>query len=510
MKSNRKLLFIALDAAEPSLIEQWTAEGELKNLAELRKHGMYCRLNSSAEWLAGSPWPTFYTGTLPGKHGFYHYLQWRADKMDYERPNPDWIKVNPFWRDLSDDIRVIEVDIPLTFPPSKLNGIVISNWASHDRLYPPLSYPQDKIDWVNKNFGSPPISDEVGGLQTVDDLLKLRDELINANKSESELILSLLKNEDWNLFLCCFSSTHRAGHKFWDTTNVKGDISKEQIHQLKNCLKDIYKSCDEAVGKILQNVSDDTTIFIASLHGFGENTSLADKILPKMLSNILSDKSEKKNESISIIKKFRNLIPLELRSNLRKLFPIWLQDKMTAYWRMSGIDWSKTKVFPMLADLQGYIRINLKGRERDGIVEPHEYEQLCDKIIGGLKTFHDENTNEPVIKNIKRKDEIFEKGNGYDILPDIIVKWQFKPSSSYEKIVSDDFGVIEFQIPGKNLDGRSGNHRPQGFLLARGEQFRPNSILSDRHIIDLAPTILDYFYFKIPQNMKGSKIQNKD
>lgn len=510
MKSNKKLLFIALDAAEPSLIEQWTAEGELKNLAELRKQGMYCKLNSSAEWLAGSPWPTFYTGTLPGEHGFYHYLQWRSDKMNYERPNPEWIRATPFWRNHSDDIRVIEVDIPLTFPPAEINGIVISNWASHDRLYPPISFPSDKINWVVKNFGSPPISDEVGGLQTVDDLLKLKDELINANKMEAELVSSLIKNEDWNLFLCCFSSTHRAGHKFWDTTNVKGEISETQKKDLRNCLKDIYKSCDEAVGKILQNVSDDTTIFLASLHGFGENTSLADKILPKMLSSILSDKSEKKNESISIIKKFRNLIPLELRSNLRKLLPVWLQDKMTAYWRMSGIDWSKTKVFPMLADLQGYIRINLNGRERDGIVEPEEYEQVCIRIIEGLITFHDEHTNEPVINSIKRKDELFKKGNGFDNLPDILVKWNFKPAASYERIVSKEFGAIEFSTPGKNIDGRSGNHRPQGFLIAKGIHYQPNSTLSDKHIFDLAPTILNYFGLKIPPSMTGNKILRKD
>ena len=42
---------------------------------------------------------------------------------------------------------------------------------------------------------------------------------------------------------------------------------------------------------------------------------------------------------------------------------------MTAYWRMGKIDWSATKVFNLVADLQGYIRINLKGREVEGIVE---------------------------------------------------------------------------------------------------------------------------------------------
>lgn len=421
---NDKVVVIGMDAAEPSLIEKWIDKGYLQNLAAIRKKGSYCRLNSSADWLAGSPWPTFYTGTLPVHHGFYHYLQWKSDKMDYERPNPNWITAVPFWRQLGKGYKVIEVDVPLTFPPTPINGIVISNWASHDRLYPPLSYPKDKIDWVKKNLGDLPISDEVGGLQEFDDLMKLKDELILANEKEAELVTSLLQSEDWNLFLCCFSSTHRAGHKFWDTTNVKDKLTDEQTVQFNNCLKEIYLSCDIAIGKILKLVPDDASIFIVSLHGMGENTTLSDKILPKMISAVMNPKArttEKQNNSI--IKKARNLIPLELRSNLRKLLPVWLQDKMTAYWRMAGIDWSKTQVFNMIADLQGYIRINLKGREKEGIVENgKEYDELCSKLIDGLKTFYDEDTNEPVIESIVRSDEIYSEGTGVDNLPDILLK----------------------------------------------------------------------------------------
>src|SRR4030065_2456354 len=97
MKSKNKVLVIGLDAAEPSLVEKWMVAGYLKNLAVLRSQGAYGRLSSSADWLVGSTWPTFYTGTPPENHGFYHYLQWRSDKMDYDRPNPKWISANPFW-----------------------------------------------------------------------------------------------------------------------------------------------------------------------------------------------------------------------------------------------------------------------------------------------------------------------------------------------------------------------------------------------------------------------------
>jgi len=445
---------------------------------------------------------------MPGEHGVYHYLQWRNDKMDYERPNPKWISATPFWRQLGNDHRVIAVDIPLTFPPLPFNGIEISGWASHDRIFPPFSFPEEKIKWVIKNFGKSPLNDEVGGLQEINELIKVKEELIYANQKEADLVTSLIKSEEWNLFMCCFTATHRGGHKFWDVTNIKGEYSEEQKFQFKNSLRNIYQSCDESIGKIMDCVEDDVTILIFSLHGMGVNTTLTDKMLPQMISNIINGKKKTaKSTNSNYIKKFRSLIPLEWRSNLRKLLPYRLQDKMTAYWRMGKIDWSATKVFNLVADLQGYIRINLKGREKEGIVEEgEEYNQICARVINGLKTFKDADTLEPVIESVNRKDQLFNKGKGYNNIPDLLVKWKSKPAASYRKIVSLEYGEIEWPMPGLNPDGRSGNHRPEGFLLAVGKNIKINSAFEKKHIVDLAPTILNMLNLEKPEQMEGKII----
>jgi predicted AlkP superfamily phosphohydrolase/phosphomutase len=507
-----KVLAIGLDAAEPSLIEKWIDEGILKNLSALRSRGSYGRLNSSAEWLVGSTWPTFSTGTMPGEHGFYHYLQWKSDKMDYERPNPSWISADPFWRNLPDTIKVIAVDIPLTFPPVPFNGIEISGWAAHDRIYPVSSFPAEKIKWVIKNFGKPPISDEVGGLQEISDLLKLRDELIFSTQREAELISELIQNEEWNLFLCCLTSPHRGGHKFWDTTNIKGDYTDEEEIQFKSALKEIYKSCDEAIGKIISAANDDVIVIVFSLHGMGANMTLSDKILPQMISNILNGrKTEKKEEKINLIKKIRNSIPLELRSGIRKMLPFRLQDKMTAYWRMGKINYSNTKAISLVADHQGYIRINLKGREKAGIVnQGEEYEQLCKKIIEGINSFKDEDTGEPAADKVLKSDKIFNNGSAFENLPDILVNWKLKPSAKMKKVKSEFYGEIEWPTPGQNPDGRSGNHREEGFLIAAGKtasvKVKSSLILNRNHIIDLAPTFLSMLGLEIPKKFEGKII----
>lgn len=508
-QTSKKVLAIAIDGAELSLIEEWMKEGYLKNLASLRSKGAFGKLSSTADWLAGSVWPTFYTGTLPGTHGFYHYLQWKSNKMEYERPGPEWINATPFWRKLGDQYKVIAVDIPLTFPPTPFNGIEVSGWASHDRLYPASSFPKEKMEWIIDNFGEAPIENEMGGLQSLKDLFNIKEELISAGKKEAELVINLIGEEDWDLCLCCFSSTHRAGHKFWDYTNTKDCVNDEQKLIFKNWLMDIYQSCDRAIGKILDIVDDNVAVLIFSLHGMGANTSLSEYFLPKMISNVLNGRRSS-NKNGSVIKKIRNKIPLEWRSNLKTLLPIQIQDKLTAYWRMGGTDWEKTKVFNLLADLQGYIRVNLKGREKEGIVEVEEYEHLRNKLIEGLKTYKDERTNESIIESINKSDDLFDKSDGFNNLPDILVKWKFKPAASYTKIISQEYGEIEWPMPGKNPDGRSGNHRPDGFLIAVGKNFKANSTFEKKyHIVDLAPTILNLLNIEKPDKMEGKIISEK-
>jgi len=66
-----RVLLIGLDAAEPRLVERWMTDGSLPNLRRLRDSGSYGRLASTADWISASPWPTFYTGTSPGDHGYY-------------------------------------------------------------------------------------------------------------------------------------------------------------------------------------------------------------------------------------------------------------------------------------------------------------------------------------------------------------------------------------------------------------------------------------------------------
>jgi predicted AlkP superfamily phosphohydrolase/phosphomutase len=504
----KRVLMIALDAAEPRLIERWTADGSLPTLKRLREQGIYGRLDSSADWLGGSPWPTFYTSQTPAEHGFYSYLAWRPGEMASVRPTADYLPMAPFWYDLSrHGPRVIAIDIPLTYEPKPFNGIQVSNWATHEALVPPATYPAELMDLLRSKFGPPIRSNEEYGLLPSDRLFDVRDDQCALADGVGRLARLLMEREAWDLFIVAFSTTHRSGHKLWDHTGVQGDVPHHQQAEFDDALRQVYINADSAVARLLEAAGDDVTTLVFSLHGMGENTSRAE-LLPEMLQRVLTGRSvaESPAAKSGLLKRIRNLIPNRWRNTIKDRLPLPIQDWLTSYWRMGRSDWSKTPAFCLVADLQGYVRFNVRGREAEGIVEPGEgYERLAAQITEGLLSFVDGDSGLPVIREIRRSTELFPSGARRDLLPDLIVQWDFTPVAQQRRIVSPRFGAIDLPMPGKNISGRGGNHRPQGFFVAAGPGVEPGTI-EGRHIMDLAPTVYEILGRTPPDSMQGQAI----
>lgn len=504
----KPVLMIALDAAEPRLIERWIADGSLPTLKRLREQGVYGRLGSSADWLGGSPWPTFYASQTPAEHGFYSYLAWRPGEMASVRPTPDYLPMAPFWYDLSrQGPRVIAIDIPLTYEPKPFNGLQVSNWATHEALVPPATYPADLMDLLRSKFGPPKRSNEEYGLLPLDRLLDIRDDQCALADGVSALARLLMERERWDLFLVAFSTTHRCGHKLWDHSGVRGAVPLDRVAEFDDALRQVYISVDRAVGRLIEAAGNDITTLVFSLHGMGENTSRAE-LLPEMLRRVLAGGVvvDSPAGKPGLVKRIRELIPNRWRNTIKDHLPLAIQDWLTSYWRMGRSDWSKTRAFCLVADLQGYVRFNIRGREAEGLVEPGaEYERLAAEITEGLRSFVDADSGEPVVAEIKTPAELFPSGARRDLLPDLIVQWNFTPVAQQRRIVSERFGAIDLPLPGKNISGRGGNHRPQGFLIASGPGIEPGTF-EGGHIVDLAPTVYQLLGRTPPDSMQGRAV----
>jgi predicted AlkP superfamily phosphohydrolase/phosphomutase len=392
------------------------------------------------------------------------------------RPRPDWLPVRPFWRDLGAAGRkVIALDVPQAYAPEPFDGVELSGFASHDALAPPGAWPAELGEAIRRQFGAPPRRPEVHGLQSAPALLRLRAELLEATSGLGALAERLMRERPWDLFLVVFGAVHRGGHKLWDASNVRGEPDAAEAEKLEGALRDVYVACDRALGRLIEIAGADVSVLVFSVHGMGPNTSRT-AILPLLLERILdcgNGAGPSPRRAKAALSALRERVPDAWRGPLKRQLPVAVQDRLSTFWRLNGIDWSSTAAISLIADLHGYIRINRRGREALGIVEPgHGFDALCRRIAAGLESFVDAETGAPVVSQVLRAEEALAPGLRSSALPDLLVRWSETPACRHRVLHSPKLGSVPWPVPGRHPDGRSGNHRGQGFLLGAGQACR--------------------------------------
>ncbi len=496
----RKILAIVLDAAEPTLIEKWMEDGSLPNLKRLKLKGAYGRLNSVAGWLAEAVPYCFYTGRNPASHGAHCYVMFEKETMKFRPPGPDWLPIRPFWRDFqAGGPRAVVLDVSNGPAPEPFNGVEIAGWATHDALVPFQTFPPEMAAWIRARYGAAILPDEIYSLVSKRDFVKTRQLLLEISQRFTDLCVELMRTEPWDFFLAYLFTLHHSGHRLWNPVNIREPLSSDEQAELGDTLRQVYVAADRAIGEMLEGLDDEILVMVMSMHGMGVNNSRT-WIFPEMLQRVMGTTANR-SASFSLVRRIRDLVPVEWRHRVKTKLPYGLRRWLTRTWRTSGIEWEHTRAFNLFSDTQGWVRINLKGREARGIVERTEYEDLCAEIAQGLRSFRDADTGEPVVASILRPHQVFE-GERLEDLPDLIVNWVDSPAAAHRAVVSPEFGEIPWPTPGHNPEGRSGNHRWQGFLLLAGGDVKPGPI-ENAHMLDLAPTILTMLDQPVPAEMEG-------
>src|SRR5689334_17097890 len=153
----KKVIFLGLDGLDPRLTERFLREGKLPNLAKLVSAGGYKRLRTTFPSLSPVAWSTFATGVNPAKHNIFDFLD--RDLKSYlpqlssarvgqpprvlklgrlriplSRPSLEFRrKSRPFWAILGENgIPCTVLRVPITFPPEKFNGKLLSAMCTPD------------------------------------------------------------------------------------------------------------------------------------------------------------------------------------------------------------------------------------------------------------------------------------------------------------------------------------------------------------------------------------------
>jgi len=152
-----QMIIVGLDGMEPTLVEKFMAEGKLPNLSRLKKEGSYAHLKTTTPAISPVAWSSFMTGSHPCKHNIFDFLS-RNPKNYLPDLSSAWIgnpkkflplgkykiplskpvikgmrRSIPFWKFLGDaGIFSTILRIPVTFPPEKFKGHLISGMCAPD------------------------------------------------------------------------------------------------------------------------------------------------------------------------------------------------------------------------------------------------------------------------------------------------------------------------------------------------------------------------------------------
>src|SRR5262249_30190093 len=135
--------------------------GRLPHLAALASSGAEMELESTAEVLHTSTWPTFATGTLPGRHGVYYPYQPKPGHQLAPHIMPDQYGTSTFWRlAAAQGRRCLVYDVPETFPDAEFGGSAIFDWGTWAWYGKPSAQPPALLKELKARFGRYPLGYE--------------------------------------------------------------------------------------------------------------------------------------------------------------------------------------------------------------------------------------------------------------------------------------------------------------------------------------------------------------
>ncbi len=515
-QQRNRFLFIGFDAGDTELIEQWCEEGFLPHISQMRQRGAYGRMHTTAEVVHVSAWPSIFTGAAPDEHGLYHAYVMQPGNQHPVRPRPDQSPVPFFWRLLNDEGKhCVIMDAFMTCPLQNFSGSQIVEWGTWSWFSEPTILPAELKKDMLKQIGAYPAEDHSKiGMTPPPDPEGFYQRILAGVERKTQALKWLMEREDWDLFLAVFAESHSAGHYFWHYYDT-GYLAhpSDGGGALQTALREVYVALDRAVGELLAAVDDDVTVLLVSGDGMGPNHS-GSHILPELLSRMaVFNHIPKGDDAVaedppkakkSILSTMRNMVPKPVRVAIsRTLLPRSINEKLSLHWKTADISWEHTQAFLIENANEGFIRINLKGREPHGTVSPGaEYEALCDKLYEALKGMTNPANGLPAAEKVYKTDDIY-SGPCRSHMPDLIVTWNEAAQLTTE-ILTEQYGVVSRPEAAYQVSPYyTGNHRPNAFTVAVGPGIAPGTRLEGASIMDLAPSILSHFNIEPPDYMQG-------
>ncbi|HEX6292684.1 MAG TPA: alkaline phosphatase family protein [Herpetosiphonaceae bacterium] len=506
MQTPNRVLIIGLDGATWDVLDPWMRDGTLPNLARLRQQGSWGALHSSIPPITAAAWSTFMTGKRPGKHGVYHFVKLFDDDAptasEPELVSARSLKSPALWDVIAHhDQHVVLVNIPLTYPPRPVNGVMITGLLTPSSA-PVFTHPPElsarlaeyQID-LERFMDKTPHVDTFEPELTAPSLA-LVEEFRQMEERRATVSLELMESEPWDFFMVVFTSTDRMGHYLWPYHRSPQPDDPPDVQQLCQAVRDVYVRLDEIVGELVARAGEQTVTLVMSDHGMGPvetrrfhcNNWLHQRgwLAARASGTTLASPDhwlKRLGLSRDKIGRLIHRIPGLADSTLIR---------KAANRRTTAVDLERSQAYcvPIFYNIMG-IRLR--------VPEP-EQAALAQAIMGELLEITDPETGKRIVQRVFRGSDYYQGATGASI-PDLIA------------ILDPDYGCSYYLssyssvVTRRPVASGPAKHRSQGIFIAHGPGMRAQAEpLQGLQIEDVAPTTLHALGLPIPSDMDGRVI----
>jgi predicted AlkP superfamily phosphohydrolase/phosphomutase len=501
---NNRVLVIGLDGVAPDLVTSWVQQGRLPTFARVLKEGVFGKLRSTTPPSSPPAWTSAVTGVNPGKHGIFEFVYY--DGHGRRPVDSTRRRTKAIWRILSEKGRKVGVvNVPMTFPPEKVNGFMVSGLMAG--LDAKFTYPESlKQELLQRNYRIDVTYEKWASiaLQLDRNMTSAAEDAWDADERRKDVVLHLMDGFDWDFFMVVFVSADRVQHMFWRYMNCScgGDV-----------VMATYEKLDAILNELLGRVEHDVNVIMISDHGFGpEHKSVrinnwfrsqgmlrlrrSSTGLLRMLGLTEANLVRVARELIGPGRLGR--VVQEREHALRRLRHLGMIPRLGLA-TFEDFDWSRTKACYVFGDA---IRMNLKGREPCGNVQPGvEFEELLGHITSGLLELKDPSTGVNPIRAVHRSGDVY-RGKYSADAGDLIL--EMADGYAADEYVGGELIVPSAHRWGPRFLGPSGTHAVNGMISALGPDIRTGYTLGGARIIDVTPTVLYLMGLPIPDYMDGN------
>jgi len=416
-----RVAFIGIDGVPYDLIAE--NEDEFEHLTAIAETGDGNEIKSIVPPESSACWPALTTGMNPGCTGVYGFQDREIGSYETYVPMGRDVQAKRLWTRVQEAGKQATVlNVPVTFPPDRNVQRMISGFLSPG--VERAAYPDSLRPYL----------EEIGYRIDVDAKLGHKEDksefIADANETldrRHEAFTHFIETGDWELFFGVYMTTDRVNHFLFKDYETEGDYYEEFM--------DFYRKLDDYIGEIRALVPDNTTLIVASDHGF-------------------------------------TTLEYEVHCNEWLQQNGWLSYKTDNPEALGDIA-DDTRAYSLIP---GRFYLNLDGREPRGTVPEEEYEATIAELEEDLTALTGPE-GEPVIKRVERRVDAF-RGDHTAIAPDLVA------------IPHDGFDLKSgFNNTGEvfGTGPRNGMHTfDNACLFIDNEQAK----IKDADLYDIAPTIM--------------------